>query len=57
MKKTISILLIGILVINLFSSPVYAMENNSNETVYVDGVEFEVSLNDDFEIVVRGVSR
>jgi len=54
MKKLISITLVLTMIINLFTIPVNARESKITETIYINGVKFDVSLNENMEITING---
>ena len=55
-KKAISMVLTVVLLSNVFVTNIEAQTGvwDDETTVYVDGVEFNITLNDDFEIEVEG---
>lgn len=56
MKKYIGLFLVVVLIVNLISVSVCAQENKIAETVYVEGVKFNVFLDDNMNVVVEGNS-
>lgn len=56
MKKGMSLFLTVIILLNATLTSVKANEVETSQKVYVDGVEFSISVNDDMEIVVDGSS-
>ena len=52
----ISLILVFVLVISFSNIAVYAKNDKSNN-VFVDGVEYNVSIKNDFEITVKAVDK
>ncbi|MDD6071449.1 MAG: hypothetical protein PUC12_11670 [Clostridiales bacterium] len=56
LNKMLSIILVATILCNVFGTNVNAetILGENEKTVYIDGVEFNVSINDDFQIEVEG---